>query len=222
MEKIVYLIGAGFSAPLGLPLMSNFITKSKDMMDADPKKYQYFEEIVDEFDSLSKTKNYYHSNLFNIEEVLSILEMSKVIKNKLDLFNKMLGDPTKKLLRYIKDVVKYHTPKFKPYKSKMPSNFHQLLFGKENPYKDYCYLIASIFQLSFHRDDTIANPNGSYRYNINDKIQYCVVSLNYDMVFETIAQFLSDNCDDDINFRKENNILDVWSNTECVLKLVEN
>jgi len=31
MDKVVYFLGAGFSAPLGLPVTSNFIVKSKDM-----------------------------------------------------------------------------------------------------------------------------------------------------------------------------------------------
>ncbi|WP_175406349.1 hypothetical protein [Bacillus sp. FJAT-27264] len=29
MEKVVYILGAGFSAPLGIPVMSNFIMKAK-------------------------------------------------------------------------------------------------------------------------------------------------------------------------------------------------
>ena len=29
MEKVVYLLGAGFSAPLGIPVMGNFLTRSK-------------------------------------------------------------------------------------------------------------------------------------------------------------------------------------------------
>ena len=39
MERVVYLLGAGFSAPLGLPVMSNFLEKSK---------YMYFEESENE------------------------------------------------------------------------------------------------------------------------------------------------------------------------------
>jgi len=37
LEKVVYLLGAGFSAPLGLPVMSNFLEKSKDIYFADPQ-----------------------------------------------------------------------------------------------------------------------------------------------------------------------------------------
>ena len=31
MEKITYVLGAGFSAPLGIPVMRDFLTKSKDL-----------------------------------------------------------------------------------------------------------------------------------------------------------------------------------------------
>jgi hypothetical protein len=31
VEKVVYLLGAGFSAPLGLPVMSNFLIKAKQV-----------------------------------------------------------------------------------------------------------------------------------------------------------------------------------------------
>ena len=30
-ENVVYILGAGFSAQFGLPLMNNFLEKSKDM-----------------------------------------------------------------------------------------------------------------------------------------------------------------------------------------------
>ena len=44
-DKIVYLLGAGFSAPLGLPLVSNFISKSKDLYFEQPGKYSHFLEV---------------------------------------------------------------------------------------------------------------------------------------------------------------------------------
>lgn len=41
-DKVVYLFGAGFSAPLGLPVMSNFLMKSKDLYVSDPERYRTF------------------------------------------------------------------------------------------------------------------------------------------------------------------------------------
>ncbi len=202
MEKIVYLLGAGFSAPLGLPLMNNFVVKSKDLHDAHPKKYSYFEKIIDEFDSLAKTKNYYHSDLFNIEEVLSILEMSKVIKDEISLFNNVLGDPTDDLLKYLKDVVVHYTPDFKPYQGIMPSNYHELLFGKNNPYKYYCFFLASIFQLLYKRNEK-NRPNGHFYFLKDTDHQYSIITLNYDRVLENVTNHFDNNSDETISFKTQ-------------------
>jgi NAD-dependent SIR2 family protein deacetylase len=72
MERIVYLLGAGFSAPLGLPVMSNFYFKSQDMFLTDPEKYGHFKDVFDTIRDMSIIKNYYDANLFNIEEILSV------------------------------------------------------------------------------------------------------------------------------------------------------
>ena len=40
-DRGVYIVGAGFSAPLGLPVMSNFLMKSKDMYPLDPERFGY-------------------------------------------------------------------------------------------------------------------------------------------------------------------------------------
>ena len=45
MEKVVYILGAGFSAPLGLPVISNFYEKSKDLYFSDTIQYKYFIKI---------------------------------------------------------------------------------------------------------------------------------------------------------------------------------
>ena len=75
MDRVVYWLGAGFSAPLGLPVMRDFVTKSKDQYASDPDRYGHFGTIFKQIDTLSKIKNFFSSNLYNIEEVLSILEM---------------------------------------------------------------------------------------------------------------------------------------------------
>ena len=56
MENVVYLLGAGFSAPLGLPVMDNFLEKSKDLYQKDPQKYADFLDVFKEIDRLGKIK----------------------------------------------------------------------------------------------------------------------------------------------------------------------
>jgi NAD-dependent SIR2 family protein deacetylase len=52
-DKVVYLLGAGFSAPLGLPVMSNFRMKSEEMFASDPKAYPHFENVFKTIKELS-------------------------------------------------------------------------------------------------------------------------------------------------------------------------
>lgn len=96
MDNVAYLLGAGFSAPLGLPVMSNFLEKSKDLYLKEPEKFKYFQNVFDTIDKMSKCKNYYSTDLFNIEEILSILEMQERLSN---------SDFESSFLKYIVDVV---------------------------------------------------------------------------------------------------------------------
>ncbi|HEX2982138.1 MAG TPA: hypothetical protein VHO28_01205, partial [Ignavibacteriales bacterium] len=68
MERITYLLGAGFSAPLGLPVMSNFIEKSKNLYYCDREKYKHFQNILNSIWELNTIEKYYDTDLTNIEE----------------------------------------------------------------------------------------------------------------------------------------------------------
>ena len=39
-QSVVFFLGAGFSAPFGLPVMSNFIDKARDLYFSDPDNYE--------------------------------------------------------------------------------------------------------------------------------------------------------------------------------------
>jgi hypothetical protein len=45
VERVTYIVGAGFSAPLGLAVMSNFLAKSKDLFYNDPSRFPDFEKV---------------------------------------------------------------------------------------------------------------------------------------------------------------------------------
>src|ERR1700677_2618335 len=96
MERIVYLLGAGFSHPLGLPLMNDFYFKSKDMYYSDATKYPHFAAIFKWVDAMARSKNYYATDLHNIEEILSILEMEESIG---------VGSYRQAFVKYLSDVI---------------------------------------------------------------------------------------------------------------------
>src|SRR5688572_11230837 len=101
MEKVVYLLGAGFSAPAGLPLMSNFLFKAKDMFASEPERFTSFQEVFSTIQKMSVCKNYFEADLLNIEEILSILEMQESLQ------------PEKRysFVHFITEVIKYYTPR---------------------------------------------------------------------------------------------------------------
>lgn len=129
MERVVYLLGAGFSAPLGIPVMSDFLSKSKDMHSLEPTKYQHFQEVFKTIKDMSVAKNYFNADLFNIEEILSILEMKDYLNSSgnSDMFKK-----------YIADVIKYYTPNPEDVDaSKFTSGWKAELFGHRKPWIYY-------------------------------------------------------------------------------------
>ncbi|MFC1896563.1 hypothetical protein ACFL0Q_07900 [Thermodesulfobacteriota bacterium] len=48
MENILYFIGAGFSAPFGLSVMSNFLEKARDMYFSDTQGYKFLAPVFEE------------------------------------------------------------------------------------------------------------------------------------------------------------------------------
>src|SRR5882762_5846269 len=97
-EHVVYLLGAGFSAPLGLPVMANFVSKSKDQFSAAPERFKDFGKVFELFEKLAKVKSFYHSDLSNIEEVLSILSIGEIGAE---------GGDKPRFIKYLGDVIQY-------------------------------------------------------------------------------------------------------------------
>lgn len=184
MEKIVYFTGAGFSAPLGLPVMGNFYFKSWDMFSANPEKYKHFTEIFKEIQRISVTKNYYSGDLFNVEEILSILEMRAQLE----------GSKLKKaFVRYLCDVVEFHTPELKPY-GLIPTNWHGFLFGEPNSmYRRIATFVANILNLTVEQMHHDADPTERFLVHSRetDSYHYAIVTVNYDRVIEQIVDYLN-------------------------------
>jgi hypothetical protein len=173
-ENVVYILGAGFSAPLGLPLVSNFITKSKDLYAADPKKCASFSSIFSSLDKMAKIKNFFSADLSNIEEVLSILEMDTSLG----------GDPSlESFSAYIAGVIEGLTPMadFDPVYRDGRGDFESHV-----PWR-YGLFVASLLQVTWSFNGRIplfSQRLGEYRYH--------VISLNYDLVLESVVAVIRD------------------------------
>ena len=149
MDKVVYILGAGFSAPLGLPVMGNFLVKSKDMFADKPAEHKSFQKVFKTIDQMSECKNYFKADLFNIEEILSILEMKEGLRN---------GGAARSFIDYVSDVIKSCTPPMPPppqLSAVVPGWFHSILTGDWRPYGAF---VASLFNLCFE------STNDSFKF----------------------------------------------------------
>lgn len=212
MERVVYLLGAGFSAPLGLPVMNNFLSKSKDMYFEDPKRFGHFPEVLEQIRDFSVVKNYYDSDLFNIEEIFSILEMSSQLEGK---------RLKKNFIRYLSDVINFYTPNIPPYKDTLPSNWHDIMFGVDKSHKNYGYFYAALQNLCIkkpirHRVFSIETSN-------DIKAFFVVITLNYDRILENYSDYLSSFLNirtDRLNFVSEfSNGMETFSERPYLAKL---
>ena len=176
MERIVYILGAGFSAPLGLPVVRNFLFRAKDLFTAQPVKLAHFKEVLDEIDDLARVKNYFSSDLFDIEEILSILEM----RAQFD------GDNLpERFSRFVYDVVDLSTPAIPLLKPPLPT-MHALNATLNPQWAGHASFVAAILNLHFWNE-----ADGVQLGAIDEPlIRYDVVSLNYDLTLERAVSLL--------------------------------
>lgn len=178
MEKIVYILGAGFSAPLNLPVMSNFLEKSKDMFAQSPTQYSYFKNVFDNIRDMSYAKNFYECDLTNIEEILSILEMQSRFGKK---------KSKKSFIQFITDVIEYYTPDISCKTNDLQKNWYEHLFDTELK-KYYGFFIASLVNIQIRNRHVSDHTRRFFELEIsavNEKqFDYTIITLNYDLIIE--------------------------------------
>lgn len=183
MERVVYILGAGFSAPHGLPVVRNFIEKAKDLFAREPGKYAHFVDAFKVIDEYSKIKNLFKSDLLNVEEVLSLVETR----------SQLLGEVFPNTFeRFINDVVRAYTY---PVGDKpagpggAPSSWPNF-WNDSGGWRGYLNFVASLFQL-----EARVHNGGASVVRRRCDVQYDVVTLNYDTLLEDCASFIADAVD---------------------------
>jgi hypothetical protein len=205
VEKVVYLLGAGFSAPLGLPLMKDFLIRSKDLYAQDSKKFASFKDILDTINQMHVAKSYYETDLFNIEEILSILEMEDMVKG---------GSRAELFSNYIKAVIEACTPPMDPHRldKRPPSNYDESIFGPmQSVINHWGRFVASLIGMRFktEKHETAGRPTTSVvccKPELPD-CDYSVITMNYDLIIENCIRHV------DTHFEKE---------SDCPKTLLEN
>jgi hypothetical protein len=155
-----------------------FITKSKDIYATNTEKFPHFEQVFRKMSSLAQIQTYYNAEMLNIEEILSILEIHE---------NLGTSSIRNEYIKYIVDVIKYYTPEISPPADKDKADcFNKLLGGRWSKY--------SQFILSLHNAEvTIQGRLISLKHRQDPSTLYGVISLNYDLVLESVCDYVSDN-----------------------------
>jgi len=186
MKNIVYFIGAGFSVPAGLPVLSNFLFRSREQFQNNAQKYEYFGSVFKYIDSLSKAKNFVSVDLFNIEEIFSIADTHSLLK----------GSSSHELERFIKDVIDFYTPPFKPDVSTLnTNNIRQIFFGDYRANSLYIPFVSSLLGLAYSSTNSglnIIRKNISVEKKESPEASYKIISLNYDNIIERCVSYINE------------------------------
>jgi hypothetical protein len=181
-KRVVYFLGAGFSAPLGPPVMSEFLDKSKELYRVNPTKFDYFTRVFSEIGKIHATMKYFKTDPNNIEEILSIIEMR----------TQLGGDSLIDTFRdYIADVIISSTREFtlRTPDPARPSDWDNHIFGPEDDvWSDYARFVASLHNLAFSHHHKGGEPPIRWERVSDPQTRYDVISLNYDRVLETVCE----------------------------------
>lgn len=197
MEKVVYILGAGFSAYAGVPLMNNFILKSKDIYNSGKPQYAYFKKIFEKIDELAKVKNYFKADLYNIEEVLSLFDTEAILYKNTKF--------RKEFIRYISDVIDYYT--FNDLEINLGMvNWEGSFLGKNIP-RSYAFFSLCLFGVKFATSKTGNANKGDLKLQrkLNDNCRYSVITLNYDLILENCVNSINSYYSPELNFEFERN-----------------
>lgn len=168
--RTVFILGAGFSRPAGLPLMNDFIHMAKDRYAINNEKFQVVKEVDSLISEYANTSRYLKLDLDNIEELLSIFETKRLVENS-------RNNPFKKL---ICDLLSELSPKFD---SPLVSNTNEVIKSVyENPIENgYFSFICSILGLNIE----ILSPMEIRiaRGLIRDDVS--IITFNYDIILES-------------------------------------
>lgn len=195
-DKNVYLLGAGFSKEIGLPLQDDFLLVAKEVYFKDTSRYRHFKRVFEYQDKLSKMRQFLNYPLLNLEHLFNLIEMD-IFYSKSTKVKKIKDD----FAKLICDVLVDKTPC--PFTHNRSGSLVQ-----DQKYKNYISFMSLFIekdkhQLSTHKDTIISfnydlileGASCIYNWKRNERHQYSHAQSNNFIQFNTI-------------FGKENIIVD--------------
>ena len=200
MEKIVYILGAGFSAPFGLPVMRDFLIRAKDLYFQDTKKYAHFKKVLATIDGMHKAKTYFDVDLLNIEEILSILDMEDHVGAQ---------TRTKDFCRLIEDVISAYTPPPpKPFIDQIDGRkvYREIrnlsgndFFSNDSLWQSFGGFVGNLMNLCLYFEPFSSGYGQQYNLYFSPEVSpttsYSVITLNYDLLFENVLKTISEHAE---------------------------
>jgi SIR2-like domain len=165
-QNVVFFVGAGFSAPFGLPVMANFIDKARDLYFSDTVKHKDIGETLKLINEFSNVKNSLNIDLHNIEDLLSIAYMDLLVSTN----TKSIAQISK----FIKDVIEAYTP----------NGFSAELEGFIN-------LLANVKLTQGNEADRFGHRKMVYSGKMLEHTDFSIISLNYDLIIENALSRLA-------------------------------
>lgn len=174
-QKVVFFVGAGFSAPFGLPVMANFIDMARDLYFSDPEKYATVGKTLELIHKYSNTKNYLNINLHNIEDLLSIAYMEQVIngKNKKDI--QLINE-------FIRTVIIEYT-----------TDVSNGMYWFAHYIANVKFTNGDVYRTTYLNNERVDSYKKIFNGKISQNSAFGVVSLNYDLLIENALTSISDN-----------------------------
>ncbi len=196
-KKVVYILGAGFSRPFGIPVMSEFVKAARTIHERDPVLFD-FGHALDSFKEFKKITYSYAADILNIEEILSILEMRLMCGDNMD--SRCTRDALELL---VTQTIDYYTPSLtlNNFSFEDPNNLINLVGATtadlpEHPLAGthkvdghsrnlFCFL-SMVSNLRY----TLELPGGRPKLRITNGVSdhsYTILTLNYDdLVLQTL------------------------------------
>jgi hypothetical protein len=189
MKRVVYLLGAGFSAPLGIPVMRNFLDRARDLYFTNIEKYANFKPVFDMIRKFYGCNIYYKTDFFNIEDILSLLEMNTGLNREIDADDRAAERASFK--KFIVDVIQASTPSRDTSKG---GGWQMHIFGGDL-LGEYGQFVAGLLRQNYTRlHEPVGNVIPDYQAGAPtvrpNEFQYSVITLNYDVVLENAVHDL--------------------------------
>jgi len=176
VRKTVYILGAGFSAPAGIPTMADFISKAKDIEDDDIK------ELLKKIRDFSVIKNYCKSDLSNLEEAFSILAADDLISG---------SDNAELMKSFLEKTVKSCTPEINliPDKNLHSSEDNWVNYIIKGKYEKIFHFLSRVMLLKFKKEGKGEKCLKIERMDWNEHND--IITFNYDTLLENCLEILN-------------------------------